>query len=131
MLRSYRDLAPSVFLSYARDSLKGKEDANLRLTLDRNILWRTEMLDLSRGIWGEQLLEPDQTLMEIKISNAMPLWLARALSRCGILPTSFSKYGTAYQVTQGLIYSPRSVEAESHSSAFEILRGVSCHAKPV
>ena len=35
--------------------------------------------------------------MEIKIAGAMPLWLAEALSRCGIYPTSFSKYGKAYE----------------------------------
>ena len=110
MLRSYGDLAPSVVLSYARDSLKGKEDANLRLTLDRNILWRTEMPDLSRGIWGEQLLEPGQTLMEIKISNAMPLWLAEALSDCSVYPTSFSKYGRAYQTMFNRLFTGEEVK---------------------
>lgn len=110
MLRSYRNLAPSVFLSYERNSLKGKEDANLRLTLDRNILWRTEMLDLSRGIWGEQLLEPGQTLMEIKISNAMPLWLAEALSEYSVYPTSFSKYGRAYQTMFGRLFTGEEVK---------------------
>ena len=54
-------------------------------------------LDLASGTWGEQLLSPGERLMEIKISNAMPLWLAEALSGCGIYPTSFSKYGKAYE----------------------------------
>ena len=35
--------------------------------------------------------------MEIKISNAMPLWLSSALSDIGIFPLSYSKYGRAYQ----------------------------------
>jgi len=96
MLRSYQELAPVVFLSYERDSLKGREDGNLRLTLDRNILWRDEALDLGQGAWGEALLAPGQTLMEIKIPNAMPLWLAGALSELAIFPASFSKYGHAY-----------------------------------
>ncbi len=97
MLASYKDLAPAMFLSYDRLSFKGKEDPSVRLTFDRNILWRTTALDLSAGTWGEQLLRPGQRLMEIKISNAMPLWLAEALARCGIYPTSFSKYGRAYE----------------------------------
>lgn len=97
MLRTYQDLSPSVFLSYERDSLRGRDDPELRLTLDRDILWRTEELDLSRGTWGEPLLKPGQTLMEIKIPNAMPLWLADALSTLDIYPASFSKYGQAYQ----------------------------------
>ena len=97
ILRSYKNLRPSFFLSYERDSWKGIEDSNLRLTLDKNILWRTQALDLRLGSWGEPLLEPGQTLMEIKVSNAMPIWLAEALSELEIYPTSFSKYGKAYQ----------------------------------
>ena len=97
MLKSYKNLAPDMFLSYDRLSFKGVEDSSVRITFDQNILWRTTALDLSAGTWGEQLLEPGQKLMEIKISNAMPLWLAHALSECKIYPTSFSKYGRAYQ----------------------------------
>nr|WP_302649132.1 polyphosphate polymerase domain-containing protein [uncultured Dysosmobacter sp.] len=97
MLISYGSLAPRIFLSYERDSWKGREDPSLRLTLDREILWRTEALDLRRGAWGEPLLEPDQVLMEVKISNAAPLWLAEALSENGIFPVSFSKCGRAFE----------------------------------
>ena len=35
--------------------------------------------------------------MEIKIPQAAPFWLSRALSEAGIFPTHFSKYGAAYQ----------------------------------
>ena len=34
--------------------------------------------------------------MEIKIPDAMPLWLTHALDKYGIFPANFSKYGTAY-----------------------------------
>ena len=97
MLLAYGGLAPRIFLSYERDSWKGREDPSLRLTLDREILWRTEALDLRRGAWGEPLLEPGQVLMEVKITNAAPLWLAEALSENGIFPISFSKCGRAFE----------------------------------
>ena len=97
MLAAYGSLAPRIFLSYERDSWKGKEDASLRLTMDREILWRTEALDLRRGAWGTPLLEPGQVLMEIKITNAAPLWLAEALSENGVFPISFSKCGRAFE----------------------------------
>ena len=97
MYRLYPGLRPAMFLSYERDSWQGREDPELRLTFDRDILWRTESLDLSKGAWGQSLLRPDQILLEIKIPGAMPLWLARALSECGICRTSFSKYGRAYE----------------------------------
>ena len=97
MLATYGSLAPRIFLSYERDSWKGKEDTSLRLTMDREILWRTEALDLRQGAWGTPLLEPGQVLMEIKITNAAPLWLAEALSENGIFPISFSKCGRAFE----------------------------------
>ena len=97
MLLAYGSLAPRIFLSYERDSWKGREEPSLRLTLDREILWRTKALDLRRGAWGEPLLEPNQVLMEVKISNAAPLWLAEALSENGIFPISFSKCGRAFE----------------------------------
>lgn len=102
MLQYYKELKPRVFLSYERDSLKGKEDPNLRLTLDQEIQWRTKRLDLRLGTEGEALLEPGQTLMEIKIPNAMPLWLSEALSELSIFPVSFSKYGRAYERMCGI-----------------------------
>ena len=97
MLASYENLAPRMFLSYERDSYKGVSDPSLRLTLDQDILFRTDRLDLREGAFGEAILLPDQTLMEVKISNAAPLWLAQALSEIGIFPVSFSKYGRAYE----------------------------------
>ena len=109
MLRSYKTLSPAMFLSYDRLSFKGREDPSVRLTFDRNILWRTTALDLAAGTWGEPLLSPGDRLMEIKIAGAMPLWLAEALSRCGVYPTSFSKYGRAYET---LLWRERTMKEE-------------------
>jgi len=97
MLRAYSDLAPRVFLSCERDSWKGLENPALRLTLDRDIFYRTHGLDLRWGPWGDPVLSSGQTLMEVKIPGAVPIWLARALSMLEIFPTSFSKYGEAYK----------------------------------
>jgi len=36
-------------------------------------------------------------LMEIKIPDAAPLWLADTLSRLEVFPTGFSKYGSCYK----------------------------------
>lgn len=97
IISSYNSLAPRVFMSYERDSWKGKEDSNLRLTLDRDILWRTVALDLREEKWGEKLLRQGQVLMEIKAANAVPVWLAHLLSDNNIFPVSFSKYGRAFE----------------------------------
>ena len=96
MLRSYKTLAPAMFLSYDRLSFKGREDPSVRLTFDRNILWRTTALDLAAGTWGEPLLSPGDRLMEIKIAGAMPIEIARILSELKIYKSSYSKYGSGY-----------------------------------
>ena len=94
---SQYDPRPRILLFYERIALYGVEDEDLRITFDRNIRWRAHDLSLSQGDEGELLLAPDLRLMEIKISDAFPLWLSRLLSELKIYPTSFSKYCTAYR----------------------------------
>ena len=94
--RYYEGLAPKMLISYHRFSFFGKEDKNLRLTIDDDIIYRGYDLDLREGIYGRQLLSEGQRLMEIKIPGAMPLWLSRILDELKIFPVSYSKYGTAY-----------------------------------
>ena len=111
MLASYPHLTPKVFLSYERDSWQGIEQSALRLTLDREIHYRTECLDLQHGTSGDNILQPGQTLMEVKIPGAAPLWLSHALSALWIFPTSFSKYGEAYQ----RIYKENEMETKQYA----------------
>ncbi|MCD7774689.1 MAG: polyphosphate polymerase domain-containing protein [Clostridiales bacterium] len=93
----YKYLEPQMVISYDRIALTGNDDPNLRITFDNNILWRTDSLDLRKGVFGEQLLADGMVLMEVKIPEAMPLWMAETISRLEIYPTSFSKYGMAYK----------------------------------
>ncbi len=90
-------LHPAVYISYERSAWFDKEDHNLRITFDRNILTRRQDVALERGSYGEQLLSPGEILMEVKIPGAMPLWLADILSGLHIYSRGFSKYGTEYQ----------------------------------
>ena len=92
----YEGLAPKMLVSYHRNSYFGKEDPNLRITFDDRILYRGYDLDLRMGIYGRELLSEGQRLMEIKIPDAMPLWLSHILAELKIYPRSISKYGTAY-----------------------------------
>ena len=41
-----------MFISYERIARVGKENPNLRITFDSNILWRKEKLSLEQGVWG-------------------------------------------------------------------------------
>lgn len=95
-LSVYPSVAPAVWLSYAREAFFGADDPELRVTFDTDVLARWEELSLGGGIYGDPVLPRDRILMEVKVSDAVPLWLARCFSACGIRQTSFSKYGTAY-----------------------------------
>ena len=75
----------------------GKEDSEFRVTFDVNIRSRDFDLTLYKDSDNEYLLEPGQRLMEVKISDAMPLWFVSLLSKYQIYPTSFSKYGNFYK----------------------------------
>lgn len=95
-LQFYKTLAPKVFLSYEREAFFDKDDSEFRVTFDENILWRTTDLSLEAGVYGENILKPGQTLMEIKTSGGIPLWMVDVLTAQKLQKTSFSKYGNAY-----------------------------------
>ena len=93
----YETLCPVVFLSYERQAWFCRTDSELRITFDENILCRQDDLTLAVEPSGLPVLEPELTLMEIKTSGGMPLWLTELLCREKIYKVSFSKYGTAYK----------------------------------
>ena len=92
----YRMLEPRVYLSYEREAWYDPVDSGFRMTLDRNIRYRTTELDLEAPIDGRALLPPELSLLEVKASGGIPMWLTEHLSRQHIHKQSFSKYGRAY-----------------------------------
>lgn len=88
---------PKLYLAYDRVAFFGKEDNNIRMTIDANIRSRKDDLALEQGDRGELLLEQEMYLLEIKVPNAYPIWLAEILSKLEIYPISFSKYGNIYK----------------------------------
>lgn len=95
-LSLYEGIAPGMVLCYDRIAYFGAEDPALRITFDSDITYRTEDFDLTHGAYGNRLQTNFDYMMELKISNAMPLWLSGTLDKLEIYPGSFSKYGTAY-----------------------------------
>lgn len=96
----YKGIRPMMFIAYDRTAFYSKTDHELRLTFDRNVRFRTDNLDLSKGHYGERILEHGLCIMEIKALSTMPLWLTEALNELKLFPGTFSKYGTAYQLTE-------------------------------
>lgn len=88
-------LIPRSFISYDRQAWYWKDDPEIRITFDTNLLIRHDHLDLETP-GGMPVLKDGQVLLEIKAGGAVPYPIARALSLLGIRPCSFSKATTAF-----------------------------------
>ena len=96
--RSHHEVFPSTYVSYLRNAYISKEDPTFRVTVDRDILTRHHDLDLRLGRYGESILPPEITLMEVKFAGAVPLWFARLMSEFKASFHTFSKYGTDFKI---------------------------------
>ncbi|HWQ42687.1 MAG TPA: polyphosphate polymerase domain-containing protein [Desulfosporosinus sp.] len=94
---SHNDIDPAVYISYRRLAFFGKEDQDFRVTFDYDITTRRTDLNLEKASYGDQLLKKEQYLMEVKLSSAVPVWLAKIFSELLIYRTGFSKYGQEYE----------------------------------
>ncbi len=92
----YQSLRPTCLIIYDRTAYF-EPGGDLRLTIDENPRYRVDDLTLTSSMEGIPLLDPGQTILEIKVQDAMPLWLTGILNECGIRKGSFSKYGEAYR----------------------------------
>ena len=92
----YPALRPTCLIIYDRTAYYEPE-GDLRLTIDEDPRYRLEDLTLTSSMEGESLLAPGWTILEIKVQDAMPLWLTAILSECGVRKGSFSKYGEVYR----------------------------------
>ena len=90
-------LLPAMLLTYEREAYAPVDGTDFRLTLDENILWRMEEMDLGAPCYGCPIIPSDMVLMELKTPGGIPLWMTRFLSENHIYQTSFSKYGAAFQ----------------------------------
>ena len=92
----YGTLAPACLIIYDREAYF-EPGGDLRLTIDHSPRYRTRELTLKRSMDGTLLLPEGHTILEIKVQQAMPLWLTDILSAGEIRKSSFSKYGEAYK----------------------------------
>lgn len=95
MLSFYGELKPKLVLIYNRRSYKAREEEGLRITADKDICFSDCQFDLRENIIGKPVIK-DKILLEIKSTDAFPLWLTKILCDNKIYPTSFSKYGYIY-----------------------------------
>ncbi len=96
--RSHETVAPRTYVSYLRLAYHAVDDPSFRVTLDSDILTRRHDLDLTLGRYGEPILTPGTTLLEVKFAGAVPFWFARVMSDMGLSFHTFSKVGTDFKL---------------------------------
>lgn len=102
---------PKQYISYQRTAFFGKDNGDFRLTFDRKITERRDDLFLSSPSYGNQIIDENERLMEVKVSDSIPDWLIKCLSDMKVYKTSFSKYGRAYEMyIENNILNNRSVQ---------------------
>ncbi len=111
----YKKLVPKMFIHYERFSLRGIENPKLRVTFDRNVIYRHENVNLTSGFNGYPLLKNNQIVMEVKVKNGLPAWMEKIFHKHQLIPQSFSKYTTAYLKAYGL--TPEDIREEPTSIA--------------
>ena len=93
-LAYYEKLRPAFYIGCTRNSYVANDDDELRITFDRDIRYRTRNLNLRKS--AEDKSVTDKTVMELKVRDAMPLWLTEILDDVKAYPRGFSKVGTAF-----------------------------------
>ena len=89
-------------ISYERLAYFSRKDESFRLTFDRNLRYLKaeragQEVDFRDPAPGRMILPEHLYLMEVKVSDAYPLWFAHLLNTDGVIPVSFSKYGASYK----------------------------------
>ncbi len=92
----YKTLVPACLIIYDRTAYF-EPGGDLRLTIDNNPRYRADDLTLKKDMEGISLMPEGWTILEVKVQQAMPLWLSEILDTGHIYKGSFSKYGTAYK----------------------------------
>lgn len=96
-LKNYFELKPKVIVSYDRQAFQGVIEDDLRITFDSNLRRRWVDLVVEKGPWGDLFLDRNQYILEVKVNNRVPLWLARILNELQCYQQSFSKYTSCYE----------------------------------
>lgn len=96
--RALYHLQPEMIVSYDRKALHGIYDEALRVTFDLNLRCRHDDLQLEHGPDGENFIDQDLVVLEVKVNDSVPLWLTRILQDLECEQRSASKYCTSFEL---------------------------------
>lgn len=100
--RKLYDLEPGMVVSYDRHALHGINDTELRMTFDFNLRCRNDDLQLENGPYGDLFIDENLVVLEVKVNDSVPLWLARILQELNCEQRSASKYCTSTELLNNM-----------------------------
>ncbi|MBP2079932.1 polyphosphate polymerase domain-containing protein [Oceanobacillus polygoni] len=96
--RNLYNLEPEMVVSYDRHALHCITDPDLRITFDFNLRCRNDDLSLENGAYGENFIDSDLVVLEVKVNDSVPLWLTRILQYLNCEQRSASKFCTSLEL---------------------------------
>src|SRR5699024_10160874 len=109
--KSLYELKPEMVVSYDKHALHGIDDAELRMTFDRNLRCRNEDLNVENGPYGAHFINLNLVVLEVKVNDSVPLWLARILQDLNCEQRGASKFCTSKELLRGFEL-PNGIEEE-------------------
>jgi len=91
-------VTPAVGVLYRRRALIGQQDHRLRITFDEQVSAQDPGLGLCLDEKPTLIFDPHRVILEIKVNNWLPLWLARIVQKFNLSLRSISKYCHAVMV---------------------------------
>lgn len=95
--RQLYELKPEMIVSYDRHALHGINNPDFRMTFDLNLRCRDYDLLLEHGSYGENFIDQNLVVLEVKVNDSVPLWLTRILQNLECEQKSASKYCTSLE----------------------------------
>lgn len=92
------DLREEMIVSYDRHAFHGLYDDELRVTFDLNLRCRNYDLALEHGSYGRNFIDPYLVVLEVKVNDSVPLWLARILQDLNCEQRGASKFCTSLEL---------------------------------
>lgn len=93
-------LKPHTVVSYDRQAFSGTFEKDLRVTFDYNLMCRNDDLRIENGPEGHHFIDPGLVVLEVKVSEVVPFWLARLLSDLECNKQSVSKFCTSVELLE-------------------------------
>ncbi|WP_066154366.1 polyphosphate polymerase domain-containing protein [Halalkalibacter krulwichiae] len=96
--RKFYNLKPEMVVSYDRHAFHSITNSDLRITFDLNLRCRKNDLRIENGPYGSNFIDANLVVLEVKVTDSVPLWLTRMLQELNCEQRSASKFCTSAEL---------------------------------